>query len=145
MKESNKLKCGRALDLENHDDSGSVDNNRSAGSGRESGSGSGEDKGQPFIWKEISTTNRRHWETKLSLTLSLLSSTGHQDIRMPMCCTKLYKRTKTLVSSQDENIHANVTNRKTSVDSEFQLHRINERLWVPQSSSPLPTSCSSIS
>lgn len=122
------MKGGRALNLEILNARDSLGNNGSAGSRSERGIGPGQDKGQPFIWKEIDTTHRRHWGTKLSLMLSLLSSTGHQDIRMPTCCMKPYKRTQTLVSSQGENIHAKVTNTKTGVESEFQLHRINERL-----------------
>lgn len=57
MKERNKLKCGRALDLENLNDSDSADHTRSAESERERGFGSERDKGQPFIWKEINTTS----------------------------------------------------------------------------------------
>lgn len=115
---SNHLKCSRALSHKSSALEIPLVIMGALGPGAREAPGLGKTRDSLSFGRK-DTTHRRHWRTKLSFMLSLLSSAGQQDTRTPMCCTKLYRRTKTLVSSQGENIHANVTNTKTSVEMRF--------------------------
>lgn len=71
---------------------------------------SGKDMGKAFDLEGSKHHKQETLGTKLSLILRLLISMWHWDIRIPMGCTKSHNGTKTLVSSQDENINVRVIN-----------------------------------
>lgn len=55
---------------------------------RRRGAQVGKIQAKPLIWKEINTTHRRCWETKMSLTVKSMNSYEH----WAMCCAELYNR-----------------------------------------------------